>query len=63
MIMKTIKNYYTIKTLMLYWYKKQTIIKAIKIIVINSKTKGKEKNPINIDQIDMLVDRWFFLLV
>ena len=63
MIMKTIKNYYTIKTLMLYWYKKQTIIKAIKMIVINSKTKGKEKNPINIDQIDMLVDRWFFLLV
>ena len=63
MIMKTIKNYYTIKTLMLCWYKKQTIIKAIKMIVINSKTKGKEKNPINIDQIDMLVDRWFFLLV
>ena len=37
--MKTMKNYY----IMLYCYTKYTIIKAIKMIVINSKIGRKEK--------------------
>ena len=44
---------------MLCCYTKQTIIKAIKIIVIKSKMKRKKESPIKIDQIDKVVDRWF----
>ena len=47
---------------MLYCYTKYTILKMIKMIVINSKTKGKEEKPIKTDQIDKVVDRWFFCL-
>ena len=47
---------------MLCCYMKQTIIKAIKMIVIKSKMKGKKERPIKVDQIDKVVDRWFFCL-
>ena len=34
---------------MLYCYTKYTILKMIKMIVINSKTKGNEEKPIKTD--------------
>ena len=47
---------------MLFRYTKYTVIKAIKMIVINSKMKGKKEKLIKIDQIGKVVDRWFFCL-
>ena len=47
---------------MLFRYTKYTVIKAIKMIVINSKMKGKKEKLIKIDQIGEVVDRWFFCL-
>ena len=44
---------------MLFRYTKYTVIKAIKMIVINSKMKGKKEKLIKIDQIGKVVDRWF----
>ena len=52
MIMKTIKNYCNVML-----YTKQTIIKAIKMIVIKSKMKRKKERSIKINQIDKVVDR------
>ena len=46
---------------MLFRYTKYTVIKAIKMIVINSKMRGKKEEPIKIDQIGKVVDRWFFV--
>ena len=46
---------------MLYFYTKQTIAKAIKMIAIKSKTKRKEKKPLKIDQIAKVVERFFFV--
>ena len=42
MIMKIIKNYYDVMSL-------YEIIKAIKMIVIKSKMKGKKERPIKVD--------------
>ena len=49
-----------ITMIMLYCYTKQTTIKAIKMIAINSKMKKKKEKPIKTDQISKVVDRWFF---
>ena len=49
------------KKIMLYCYTKQTITKAIRMIVIKSKTKRKEKKPLKIDQIAKVVERFFFV--
>ena len=46
---------------MLCCHTKQTIIKAIKMIAIKFKIKGKKERPIKVDQIDKIVDRWFFV--
>ena len=49
---------------MLCFYTKQTIIKAIKMIVIKSKMKRKKERPIKVDQmIDKVVDKMVFLFV
>ena len=32
------------------------------MIIIKSKMKGKKERPIKVDQIDKVVDRWFFCL-
>ena len=48
---------------MLCCYTKETIIKAIKMIVIKPKMKRKQERPIKIGWIDKVVDRLFFVCV